>query len=280
MKWLLEHLSEIEELLRQRTPQSLTYAALRCRMALELVCYHRLQVAHDYISSNDLRRWQPRDVVTRLIQDVDARAASSYTLSISTVPIPDDTTELSASEFEKFKYVEVGSQVGFDVNRLGKVWNSLGNFLHVRVPTTASAELATFGKAEDIRRKVEEAFAILKDLERGTMVAGGVGETVSFECVCGSNNKRRASLLKQGQIVSCINPECLERWTVSIEGDNTWFKRRTLPIPCKCGETTDIPEQILYRLERNQKCSFSCGTCGAENLVMWRLEHASRSTDK
>lgn len=218
MEWLREHTSQIEELLTQRTPQSLTYAALRCRMALELVCYDRLRIAHDYISVDNLRQWQPRNVVNRLIQDVDPRAASAHTLSISTTPVSGDPTELNRSDFEKFEYVEVGRQAGFDANRLGRIWNGLGNFLHVRVPKSSKAELTTFGKIEDIQRKVEEALEMLKELERGTMVSSGVGEIVHFDCGCGSTNRRRAGLLRHGQIVSCINPECVERWTVSIEG--------------------------------------------------------------
>jgi hypothetical protein len=224
MEWLGEHTPQIEELLRQGTPQSLTYAALRCRMALELVCYHRLRTAHEYISEDDLRRWQPRDVINTLIQDVDPRIASSYALSISKTPLADEAKELTQSDYEKLEYVEVGGQVGFNAERLGKIWNSLGSFLHVRVPRSKDAELTTFGKVDDIQRKVEEALEMLKEIERGTMVSGGFGETATFECNCGSKNKRRAGLLKHGQIVSCINRECVERWTVSIDRDVTSFE--------------------------------------------------------
>lgn len=274
MKWLGEHTSQIEELLKQRTPQSLTYAALRCRMALELACYHRLRTAHDYISAADLRRWQPREVVNSLIQDVDPRIASGFTFSISKAPLADPAKEPTQSDYEKFEYVEVGRQAGFDVRRLGKIWNSLGSFLHVSVPASSKAELRTFGKVENIQRKVEEALAMLKELERGTIVAGGFGETVTFECNCGSKNKRRAGLLKHGQIVSCINPKCVERWTVCIDGHDCNFKRRTLSVTCKCGETTHIPELVLHRLERNQQCRFICETCSTENFVVWKLMHA------
>jgi hypothetical protein len=276
MEWLGEHTSQIEDLLNQQTPQSLTYAALRCRMALELVCYHRLRTAHEYISADDLQRWQPRDVVNRLIQDVDQRIASSYTLSISKTPLADEAKALTRSDYEKLEYVEVGRQVGFDVKRLGKIWNSLGNFLHVRMPRSSNAELTTFGKVKDIQRKVEEALEMLKELERGTMVSGGFGETVTFECCCGSKNMRRTRLLKEGQIVNCVNPECAERWTVGTDGDDISFERRTLSVTCKCGEPTHIPEKILYRLGRNQHCRFVCETCGAENFVVWKLNHAVR----
>lgn len=275
MLWLNEHIRRIEELLIERAPESLTYAALRCRMAIELVCYHRLRIAHDYISPEDLGRWQPRDVVNRLIQEVDPYIASSYTLSISTRPVIDETAPLSQVEFENLDYVEVGHQEGFDTRRLGKVWNSLGSFLHVRMPKSSGADLATFGDVANIERKVQEALAMLRELEQGTMVSGGFGETVSFECGCGSTNKRRAGRLQHGQTVSCINPECLEGWTVCIDGDAIGFERRTLPVVCKCGETTRLQEKPLLRLDRDQRARFVCESCGAENLVVWRLMSAT-----
>jgi hypothetical protein len=47
----------IEKLLAEETPQSITYAALECRLAIEKVCYERLKVVHDYIAHEDLRGW-------------------------------------------------------------------------------------------------------------------------------------------------------------------------------------------------------------------------------
>jgi hypothetical protein len=52
-------ISTVEALLADGTPQSITYAALECRLAIEKVCYDRLKVVHDYISPHDLRRYRP-----------------------------------------------------------------------------------------------------------------------------------------------------------------------------------------------------------------------------
>ena len=73
----------VEKLLNENSDASLTYAALECRLAIELICYERLRLAHDYISHDDLKKWQPREIVNTLIQEVDSEAASTFTLSIS-----------------------------------------------------------------------------------------------------------------------------------------------------------------------------------------------------
>ena len=62
-------IERIQALLAEGTEQSITYAALEARLALEKVCYDRLRQAHDYISHAQLRRWQPRDVINTLMSD-------------------------------------------------------------------------------------------------------------------------------------------------------------------------------------------------------------------
>ena len=278
MDWLEQHTSRIEELVQEGTEESLSYAALRARLALELVCYHRLRVAYDYISADDLQRWQPRDVVNKLIQEVEPKIASSYTMSMGKEPMKETGKDATREDFENVEYVEVGRQAGFDSKRLGKIWNSLGSFLHVQKPVNSQAELAVFGRVDVIRRRVEEALEMLRELQRGTMVAVGFGPTVRFECGCGSTNKRSSNLLSNGQVVSCVNPQCKERWTVSIEGEDIYFERRTIAVACKCGAANQLGEQWLLLLERNQSLRFKCEVCSADNRVRWKLIHESRET--
>ena len=64
-------ISKIEELLKENSEARIIYAALECRLAIERICYERLRLAHDYISHDDLKKWQPRDIVKILIQAVE-----------------------------------------------------------------------------------------------------------------------------------------------------------------------------------------------------------------
>lgn len=267
----------IEGLVEEGTPSSLTYAALECRLAIEQVCYDRLRIAHDYISQSDLGRWQPRDIITRLIQDVDPHVAETLTLSISTTPTRD--AEYTASDFAGHDYVEVGTQVGFDARLLGKLWNALGSFLHVKIPTSRSDDVAAYGNLDAIRDKCNAVLIELRRLAQGTLIMNGVGEEVSFTCKCGTTNKRRADLLKQGQIISCIDPDCVEKWTVHIEGEDTFFEARSISVPCDvCGEMSRFPESFILKLEHNQIIKFTCHKCGHQNLVAWGLVRAKNAT--
>lgn len=271
-------ITTIESLLAQGTPQSVTYAALECRLAIEKICYDRLKIAHDYISHNDLRRWQPRDVVDTLIAEVDGRIASTFTLSISSRPVDETSPPETAEDYEKIEWVEVGTQVGFDPKRLGNLWHSLsGLALHVRVPKSKEDIIPDYGDEQDIRKKVEETLVELRGLADGTLLSSGLGEEVSFTCECGRLNKRRAELLKDGQTVTCVGFDCPQSYRVSIDASDISFVPRNALIKCECGKEVRVPTRTLERLKSDQVLNIEC-ECGVHTKVAWRLGQARSKT--
>ena len=267
----------VEGLLAQGTAQGATYAALECRLAIEKICYDRLKVAHDYISHDDLRRWQPRDVVETLIAEVDGHIASPFTLSMSREPAKSS----SQAPAESPEWVQVGTQTGFDPKRLGSLWHSLSNVaLHVRLPRTKSDHIPAYGDENEVREKVADALGELRRLAEGNLISSGVGKEVSFECECGQRNKRRAVLLKEGQTVSCVRADCPESYTVLFEGGEILFERRKLLFECKCGRTLAAQTRVVEQLKRDQAVMLEC-ECGGKVTVMWRIKwHSSSPSDQ
>ncbi|MDO9641336.1 MAG: hypothetical protein Q7J44_22650 [Pseudotabrizicola sp.] len=263
-------IAQIELLLAQNTDASLTYAALECRLAIEGICYERLRIAHDYISHDDLKRWQPRDVVNTLIQEVDSGIAKTFTLSISKEPLQDSSTPPTKEEYQAIEFLPVGKQIGFDPNKFGKLWNALAKVaLHITIPVSKDHDVNRYGNKDKIRAKVVEALEEIKRIGEGTLLSTGVGEEVSFECVCGAKNKRRLELLKDLQEISCIRPECSESFTFT-KGDKA-FNRRVFDVSCKkCGKHREIPIRTLEKLRVDQSINFGCGGCGAKIIICWR----------
>jgi len=102
---LTPSISTIEKFLDENTQASLTYAALECRLAIERICYERLRIAHDYISHDDLKKWQPQDIVKTLIQEVDGGAAETRTISISKESLPAGAPQVNfVPETGQFSY--------------------------------------------------------------------------------------------------------------------------------------------------------------------------------
>jgi len=265
----------IKALLEQDTEASVTYAALEARLALEKVVYDRLRQRHDYISHDQLRKWQPGGVINTLIADVDEHMTQTMILSISKTPAREGV------RLEDEDYVKVGTEVGFDAKNIVKMWNAVARLaLHVRLPKSKDDHIPNYGDKAEVRAKVEEIVVELERLAEGTMTFSGVptGGNVSFVCTCGETNKRRAKLLKQGQHVYCINPSCDETWKVEIDGEEVGFENVFVDVTCKaCGVDNHIPWRMVTKMKYDEIVKYPCRECGGTNLVKWHLMQAMQA---
>lgn len=259
---LKQAIARIEAQLRKEDAASLTYAALEARLALERVCYDRLRQCHDYISFEDLQRWQPANIVKQLITDVDQNASQTFTLSISTEPA-------DGRRGDEYDYVQIGQQIGINPSLIAKLWNGLSNLaLHMPLPKTPDDELPEFGDAAKIEAKVREALAELKRLSKTSMTTSGFGPEVRFNCECGALNKRRLGLLRHGQEVSCINPNCEWSWIAHKNGESFDFSRAEVNVKCpKCLEADALPFRGMKKMKFGQIAKWICPKCSYENQV-------------
>lgn len=246
--------------------RSLTYAALECRLAIERICYDRLARVHDYISHNEIRRWPPAHVIKVLEDDVDPFVASTYTLSMSKDPLDDADVDLSELE-----YIPIGTQEGFDGRLTRKLYHSLANAaLHVSIPKDSQSQVKHYGNPERIRKEVEKSLAEIERISGGTLLSTGIGPQVTFDCECGTHNKRRSDLITNGKVVYCINPNCLHSFEVSHEGEETTFVARRVEVECLCGEKAQVPQRQLEQLKRGEIGRMDC-SCGSKILFQWRV---------
>jgi len=268
MSFFNASISKIEQLLNENSPESLTYAALECRLTIERICYERLRIAHKYASHEDLKRWQPAAIVRQLIQEVDAYAADTLTISISDKPPPSNSSEI---DITKLNYIPIGTQMGFDPKKLGNLWNALSNLaLHISVPESADHDVSYLGDPPKVRRKVEEALSEIKRINQGSLIMSSFLPETSFECVCGQTNERKLAPLVDKQTVSCINPKCQESYTYSSADQS--FERRTIDVQCKsCSEVHSIPVQTIEKLRYDHTLKISCNSCKEKTVVFLKL---------
>ena len=261
-------IERIRALLNENTDASVTYAALEARLTLERVCYDRLRQCHDYISHSDLKKWQPNQVMNILINEVDEHAAETRTLSIGREPVVDGVEPIDAD------YVDIGTTIGFDPKLIGKMWNALaGLALHVHLPTHKRDQISNYGNRDQITAKVEEVLVELERISGTTIGFTGFGEEVSFECDwCGTKIRRRASLLREQQSISCINADCKASWTTHKQGEDFTFRPHTANVKCeKCATGNLIPWRLVAALKYDQTGSVHCRSCSHKNYFQWRL---------
>lgn len=180
-------------------------------------------------------------------------------------------------DYQSMDFAPVGTQVGLDPKKLGRLWNALANLaLHIAIPERKDATVPQYGEASKVEAKVIEALNEIKRISAGTLISSGFGEEISFECVCGAKNRRRLSLLQDRQTISCINPECLESFDYDERAEA--FERRTYEIVCRrCQGNRRIPKKMVERLRTDQHIYFDCECCHEKISVQWRLMQAQKS---
>ena len=269
-------ISQIEDLLARGDAQSLTYAALECRLAIERICYNRLRIVHDYISHSHLKRWQPKHVVNTLIRDVDPSVATTRKLYIS--KLPSDTYGADGPTDDD--YFEVGTEIGFNSDLLGKLWNALSNLaLHVRLPKNKGEPVDQYGNAEPIAEKVREALAELKKIGRSTMSMSSVFGSISFQCACSATNKRAAEALREGTVVNCVNPDCDWSYSATLDGDTWRFQPIRYEFNCRCGATCSIPARTAHKTPHGESADFNCHLCRHPTRFKWMLARVAEDGD-
>jgi len=273
MKDIGGRIMKVEALLDQGTISSLTYAALESRLTIELICYERLMAAYGYFSYSDLRRWQPKDIVQQVIWEANELAATALKFSVSETPVDPAHPPQSVADYENFEYVDVGTQVGFNIKEIGKLWNSLsGAALHVRTPKSKDSHLSVYGDPEKIRVKVEKALDLFKEVAKGNLLTTSPGPEISYKCDgCGTTIKRKMDLIYNGMVASCGSDGCNESYVLTIDESGVEFGRRQTTFPCDgCGTTMAIPAKQAEGLRMDQLLIAECGDCGEKAEIKLR----------
>ncbi len=269
---LQRHISEIEKLVADGTIPSFTLAALECRKAIESICYDRLRVSFDYISLEEIGKWQPKAVIDFLIENHDESIAQAFTMSVSTQPVSTSDVE-GRNGLSEMTFHELGAQTALNPIRLGRLWQALSSFLHVRLPNSKDAPLLLQASLETLKPKVMEALDEIRQISSGTLITSGVKhETVSFDCACGRKNKRSRSSLKMGKVVYCSDPDCDHTWDPVFEGDAVRFEFRMVDVECSvCSSIASFPLGLFEKLGRQKSFKFTCKSCSSPNFIGWRL---------
>ncbi|MFC4725372.1 hypothetical protein AB6B38_09525 [Glycocaulis abyssi] len=273
--FLSSYISRIEELLESGDADKLTYAALEARLALERICYEILKINIQHVDGNTREKWQPKPLINSLQETVDPYITSPKIISISKTPCEEDRN-LTKEEFEQYDYVEIGRTAGIDLKKFNSIYQSLGSYLHTRMPRPETIEISRYPVNDKTKEKIIEALYLIKHHNEATNVQiGAFGETTSFKCLCGTVNTRIINGIKKSPALKCVNTECLHKWkvTVSDEGDIEW-KTPLVELVCKnnnCKSVNQATHGQIFAIHKGKFHSWSCGSCGTEHLVGWGL---------
>ncbi len=280
----------INSLLEQNTEQSLTYAAIECRLTLEYLCYERFKFYFPYLSENDLKHWQPKHIIKQISDEIDENISKEFSISVSAEKI-DGRSPKTKEEFESIKYIPLGTQSELRFNKLHKLWNGLSNVaLHIPVPNILSGDLNIYGDQDKIKKKVSDVVSFLSSMKGNLLMGGTFGEEYFFNCfTCDTKIKRPIRNLQLQTIVSCINPNCKESYVIQKNiNDEFDVIRSIIKFSCTfCNEDLKIPTRFFQDLRFNQKLDIQCGKCNTLSEVIMRpliksteAEHSHNKTQE
>jgi hypothetical protein len=112
-----KRIETINSLLEQDAEQSLTYAALECRLTLEYLCYERFKLYFSYLSESDLKNWQPKHIIKQISEEIDDNISKEFSISISAEKI-DGRLPDTKEEFESITYTLLGTQSELKLSKL------------------------------------------------------------------------------------------------------------------------------------------------------------------
>ncbi|NNN70897.1 hypothetical protein [Vibrio sp. 3-2(1)] len=262
-----DKIETIKQLISQGTNQSLVYAALECRLAIEIVCYERLKLSLDKMSISELE-WQPRKIINQILAEENCNVTKGFTLSVSTTPVGTEAESFTLKDYESKNYVVLGNQSELDIRKLVRIYQALsGLALHISIPT--DKKVKAYGDAKEILRKVKTALNELEAISNGTLLLSGIGPEYNFSCMsCNSPIIRKVSSLFDGKIVHCNN--CIESYGVSIQGDKIFYMQNVYDLPCdKCNEKTRVPKNKFRFKKIEEIIDITC--CHCQNIIKVRI---------
>lgn len=268
-----KRIATIEALLAEGSAPSVTYAAMECRLTIEIICYERFLHSQEYISTSDLKNWQPKAVVKQVSEEANELIDKGFELHISTTPVQKGAEPQTKEDYEALKYVKVGQQVGFKISKMGSLWNALSRVaLHVDY-SKGKDDLSVYGDVGAIKAKVSEALAGFRKFEPNTLIGGGFGTNYNFSCdTCGAQIKRKAALLKDAQVIGCITPTCDESYAIHRNGDEITYSRRTSVIKCiGCSRVVEFPTRRAESLRYGDTLVIDCPMCNAKTNVSLQI---------
>lgn len=269
-----KRIAVINALVEEDTAQSLTYAALECRLTLEYLCYERFKLSYSYLSSDDLKNWQPRHVVKQVSEDIDENITKGFTLSISNRSL-DGKLPKTKEDYESLEYTLLGQQSELNQNKVHSLWHGLANVaLHMPIPAISSGELEIYGNKEKIKNKIESVVEYLSGLKGNLLMGGVLGEVFSFNChICGTSIKKPVKYLSSPTLVNCINPRCNESYLLEPDdkGQDFNITRSIFKFNCKtCNGDLNVPANVFRELKFDQQLDILCPSCNTSLTVIMR----------
>lgn len=247
---------EARQKLAANTENNLRSAALFLRLAMEALTYERASLFSDDLSPSDVKTWQPRKLMQRLI-DIDPHADQSSGLSIGIEPSPGETPETMSF---------LGTEQVLNLATIRKHYDALGSYLHME--TLSKAENGHSHDWNKLRKKCNAIADAVEQTLASPVWKVDFKATTEINCFeCDSLIRRRFRVGQEKTIVACFTDNCPAEYEISetVDGKVHW---EPLYVEIKCHNKTCKGTFPLWREEtKSQGKNWHCKTCNAHHTI-------------
>lgn len=236
-QYAIERLDRAEEWLNSDDPESLLYASLDLRMAIEHWFYDIREDYTDWIPEEVVRKWQPLQIMNAICE-VDPVAFTDKVLQIGELVI---------------------NSPSLDKIDVKKRHNGLGRYLHAPINRKPF-------DPKKWRGELEKVVATLQKLRTSTGKFVH-GDWVFMNCACGVEIRRSQLAMKEGLRVTCPVESC-QRQYVAVGGEQQLrFKGDDADAICpKCEQKFLVNRGLVGDGKR-----ISCPHCKAAHTMRLHL---------
>ena len=185
----IKHLEKAKVLASSAKYDSLLYAALELRYAIECIFYRLIPLYKDELPTDMLKEWRPQKIIDEII-DCDPYVAHSNRIRLA----------FEDQNGTPKKWAEMGKQTGISKKVLREGYHRLGAFLHAPL----NAQIHDFDK---LQRSVNKAIEVVENYS-GDSIMSNLAARHTFECICGRKITRNEEALSRNPIVKCPDVKC------------------------------------------------------------------------
>jgi hypothetical protein len=225
---------------------SLRYAVLELRYAIECLVYRLVPSYEKELSDETRDAWRPAEILQEMVRcNPDLPRTASYRMGLET------------ENGEPGRAVDLGTQTGITPKALQEDYARLGSFLHAKQPDGRPHD------EEKLRRSVEQVIGSLERY-RGDSIIANFSEHQSFACEsCGREIVRRISALAVDPLVRCTNKECRAVYERITGNDGGRFKMVQEDVNCPAC----VAHGYFDRHNLNPGMRIKCRVCSREFIT-------------